>query len=341
MMGASVDPTMLAKGQLFRRRLSTALQAVHQRNEVHITARELKAAISYILFGIHDCQDVHNYPDRGLHIPADYAFDPESPHRQGELLRELTRLDPGLEAHARVDRYIASSAPPATDHGAPRYPGIPLRRARRRAWFEWTDGQIESVSGQPGSLDLKGGHHFTAFRNFPLLSEPEQLRIRDALCRGLSRLESLPDIAFSVPSVAPIRVVPRTPTETAFWIDKPLERFTLEPECFAAPKGLEFLHRHLTLSYRSMDERTEQLTISLELYSLLMDLADGVQILDAFSDDVFANLGVFTQRLAQEDERSLRAWNPADEKNVYDLSIRDVEGRQTLILQRNELPNGE
>jgi hypothetical protein len=67
-----------------------------------------------------------------------------------------------------------------------------------------------------------------------------------------------------------------------------------------------------------------------------MDLADGVQILDAFSDDVFANLGVFTQRLAQEDERSLRAWNPADESDVYCISVKELEGHQTVILQREE-----
>jgi hypothetical protein len=67
-----------------------------------------------------------------------------------------------------------------------------------------------------------------------------------------------------------------------------------------------------------------------------MDLAEGVQILDAFSDDVFANLGVFTQRLAQEDERSLRAWNPADESKVYDVAIKDIEGCQTMVLMREE-----
>jgi hypothetical protein len=71
----------------------------------------------------------------------------------------------------------------------------------------------------------------------------------------------------------------------------------------------------------------------LELYALLMDLADGVQILDAFTDDVFANLGVFTERLAQEHERSMRAWNPANEDAVYAFEIEEQEGRQTIVLR--------
>jgi hypothetical protein len=190
------------------------------------------------------------------------------------------------------------------------------------------------VGGQPTSLGLKGGRRFSEFRDFPLLPEIEQERIRDALCHGLSRLESVPEIAFGTPGVTPIRIVPRTPTETAFWVGKPLDHFKLQPERFTAPKGLETLHRYLLLSYHTSDGRIEQLTISLELYSLLMDLSEGVQILDAFSDDVFANLDVFTERLAQEDERSLRAWNPADESKVYDVSIKDLQGRQGLVLKR-------
>jgi len=341
-MGASADPQHVAQGARFRARLTTALQAVHQRNEVHITARELKAAVSYILFGLYSCEDLHANPALTLHSPSDHVFDPDSDRRQGELLRELVRLDPALEAQARVDRYLSGRGAPDPAHGAVRHRDaegrpLPLRTARRRAWFEWSDHQIEAVGGEPDALRLKDGRCFDQFRRFPLLSPDEQLGIKRELCEGLSRLEALPDIAFSRQGIVPIRIVPRTPTETAFWVNKPLTNFGLEAEQFTAPEGLETLHRHLTLTYRSdKHRRTERLTVSLELYALLMDLADGVQILDAFSDDVFANLGVFTQRLAQEDERALRAWNPADEDRMYDIGIARCEAGQTIVLRPAE-----
>jgi hypothetical protein len=164
----------------------------------------------------------------------------------------------------------------------------------------------------------------------------EQRHICDALCHGLSRLEALPEIALSQKGVMPLRIVPRTPTESAFWVSKPLDRFALEAERFVASPGLETLHRYLTLTYRTADQRVEELMISLELFALLSDLAEGVQILDAFSDDIFANLGVFTQRLAQEDERSLRAWNPADEARIYDIGIEQREAAQAIVLQDAE-----
>uniref|UniRef100_UPI0013D04DF2 hypothetical protein n=1 Tax=Klebsiella pneumoniae TaxID=573 RepID=UPI0013D04DF2 len=86
------------------------------------------------------------------------------------------------------------------------------------------------------------------------------------------------------------------------------------------------LHRFLALRYLPRHGKPEELVIPLELYALLMHLADGVQILDAFSDDIFANLGVFTRRLAQEDERSLRAWNPADGDVVQHLGVETHQG---------------
>jgi hypothetical protein len=237
-----------------------------------------------------------------------------------------------LEAHARIDRYLGGHSAPDPAHGAPRYPEASLASARRRAYLEWSDDQIVGVGGDASALSLNGGRHFADFRDFPLLTADKQYVIRDAICSGLSRLEALPEIALRQEGVVPIRVVPRTPTETAFWVGKPLARFTLEAEQFVAAPGLETLHRYLTLSYRAVDGRTEQLTVSLELFALLMDLAEGVQILDAFSDDVFANLGVFTQRLAQEDERSLHAWNPAADNRVLEIGIQHSEAVQTIVL---------
>ncbi|MDE8653211.1 protein kinase domain-containing protein [Novosphingobium album (ex Liu et al. 2023)] len=337
MMGASGDPHILADGNRLRARLTDALQTVHQRNEIHITARELKAAISYILFGLHACEDLHENPDLEPHDPADHAFNPESPARQGELLRELARLDPALEGHARVDRYLVGRGSPDPAHGARRFRDlvgrpIPLRSARRRAYLGWSADQVQAIGGDGHALTLRDGRRSYEFRRFPLLSGEEQSLIKQRLCDGLSRLEALPDLAYREANRIPIRVVPRTPTETAFWIEKSLDRFSLVAERFQATVGLETLHRYLTLRYTPDHGGMDELRIPLELYSLLMDLADGVQILDAFSDDVFANLGIFTSRLAQEDEQALNAWNPADSEKVHHLGIETRAGRQTILL---------
>ena len=46
-----------------RQRLFDALQAVHLRGETQVTVRELRAALVYILFGVHYCSDYHAIGD--------------------------------------------------------------------------------------------------------------------------------------------------------------------------------------------------------------------------------------------------------------------------------------
>ena len=102
-----------------RQRLFEALQAVHLRGETHITVRELRAALVYILFGVHFCQDYHSESDAPALSYWDRAFSPDSPGRQGEVLRELIRFDPALEAHPQIDRQLLSKPSPDTAKTAP------------------------------------------------------------------------------------------------------------------------------------------------------------------------------------------------------------------------------
>lgn len=81
-----------AIGARARQRLFEALQAVHLRGETHITVRELRAALVYILFGVHSCDDYHGETGEAALPYWDRAFLPDSYGRQGEVLAELPVL---------------------------------------------------------------------------------------------------------------------------------------------------------------------------------------------------------------------------------------------------------
>jgi len=68
-----------------------------------------------------------------------------------------------------------------------------------------------------------------------------------------------------------------------------------------------------------------------ELFHTLLELESGFQLDDTTSDDLFANLAIFTQRLAQEGESSLFAWNPQEEGNFYKVGIDKSLGHQLLV----------
>jgi len=319
-----------------RERLFEALQAVHLRGETHITVRELRAALVYILFGLHFCEDYH----RGLgeeSLPYwDRAFSATSPVRQGEVLGELARFDPGLESHPRIDRYLVAN-PTEQGDGPPRYPDLTVESARRRAFFEWSAEHIQFVSGDPQALGLARGKHLRAFRDLPLSHAEDRMRVCERLCQGIARLEQLPPQALDRKAVVSLRITPRTPTETAFWVEKPLERFRVEADLPPEMEGLERLHRRAFLVYRYRDGREERLRIGAELFHLLLQLAEGYQLGDVSSDDTFAHLSIFVQRLVREDERRLLAWNPSQDERVYEVGItlRETQGsvRQHLVIR--------
>jgi serine/threonine protein kinase len=314
--------------QRARQRLFQALQAVHLRGETHITVRELRAALIYILFGVHFCDDYHRgeFDDQGPPLPYwDRAFAADAPARQGEVLRELARFDPALESHPQIDRYLLSH--PAIDSApsAPRYPDLSLESARRRAFFEWTEADLQQVlrdTGQPAeALDLARGRHLQEFRQVPLIDDARKLaELTRRLCTGISRLEDLPPQALEraeKAGVVPLRITPRTPTETAFWVEKPLASFRLEPVLPPETQGIERLHRQVALVYRYRNGTQERLLLGAELFHLLLELADGYQLGDVSTDDTFAHLSIFVQRLVREDERQLLACNPMDDERLY------------------------
>jgi hypothetical protein len=317
-----------------RLRLFEALQAVHLRGETHVTVRELRAALVYILFGVHYCQDYHS--DSGVRaLPYwDRAFAADSPGRQGEVLKELARFDPSLEAHPQIDRHLLSTAYPESNKTAPQYDHLTLESARRRAFFEWTEEHAEQITGERDALDLARGRHLRLFRNLPLeRNSAEQANLCARLCGGISRLEDLPPQALDRINAVSLRITPRTPTETAFWVEKLLAEFRLEADLPPAA-GVDRLHRQAFLIYRYRNGSQERLRL---------ELSDGYQLGDVSTDDAFANLSIFVQRLVREDEREILAWNPMQDEVIYKVSARmeqaEEGAQQRMVL--TPLPRGE
>ena len=327
------------RGERLRQRLAEALQAVHQRGNVHVTARELRGTLSYMLFGVRFCSELHADPRLDANNPTDrhrigdLAFDPDSPHRQGDLLRELSRLDPALEAHPHLDRWLLGGSAREV-HGAGRaYPGLSLGSARRRAYFEWLPDEIAAVAGSENALGLASGQHLGLFRAASLQLPTENAELCERLCRGMSQLEDLPAVAHQRVGMVPLRIPPRTPTESKFWTEQPLSRFRLEPELpLVRDAALTLLPCRLRLVFQRADGLSETLAMGYELFHTLLRLAEGEQLSEQRSDDLFANLQIFTQRIAQEENRSLLAWSPKEDATVFRLALQPREGGQALAL---------
>ncbi len=315
-----------ATGVQMRTRLADALQACHLRGEIHITARELRAALVFICFGVHDCAELH--ADSELTPPRywDRAFAATAPQRQGNLLAELARFDPALDSHPFLDRLLLKDTP-----HAPHKRSAALASARRHAWFEWDADRYQALQHPADALPLFGGRQLDRFRRMPLMDEAERAALCYELCQGIARLEALPEAAFSANTGLPLRIQPRTPTDSRFWVLKPQARFRLEAPLPRTAAGLETLHTHLKLIYRPASGGEECLTLGLELFHLLLALKDGMQLSGSGQEGIFAHLEIFTQRLAQEDARELYGWHPSAAQQVFRVRVVAQDGRQVLV----------
>ena len=329
-----------------RERLFHALQAVHLRGETHVTVRELRAALVYVLFGVDFCDDYHlgAFHPNAEPLPLPYwdrAFDPLAPGRQGDMLQDLVRLDPALEAHPIIDRRLLRTRTMDAESGTGSA-GAALASARRRAYFEWTPEMIQTHAGDAQALDLAKGRHILRFRNLPI-DEGGRADLCRGLCEGISRLEILPPQALDRAGVVPLRIMPRTPTETDLWIEKRLADFRLEADLPPAQEGLDRLHRQAVLSYRYRDGRPpERLHLGAELFHLLLESGEGYQLGDVSTNDTFVRLYVFIQRLRREDERRVLAWNPMRDDEIFEITVDFVEDshgeRQQMTIR--PLPRG-
>ena len=61
-------------------------------------------------------------------------------------------------------------------------------------------------------------------------------------------------------------------------------------------------------------------------------MSDGYQMGDVSTDDTFAHLSIFVQRLVQEDDHEIFAWNPMQDEAIYKVSA-EIEETQEGVQQ--------
>lgn len=103
-------------GLQIRERLKTLFQIAHLRRRLHITIRDLRSALAYIIAGTLDCDEIHAmYKDsakRSEYLGRFYynaLFESASSDHtsQDRLVRLLSEADPGKTANPRLDAEIA------------------------------------------------------------------------------------------------------------------------------------------------------------------------------------------------------------------------------------------
>ena len=164
------------------------------------------------------------------------------------------------------------------------------------------------------------GRHLADFRSLPWATDTTRSDVCRRLCGGISRLEDLPPRALDRPGVVPLRRDAADADRDRLLGGETARRLPARAGPAAARGGPRAAPPAAALIYRYRDGQEERLDLGAELFHLLLELNDGYQLGDVSSDDAFANLSIFVQRLVQEDARELFAWNPMADEAVYRIA---------------------
>lgn len=277
-----------------RIRLEYLMLLSHLRRQRHTTMRDLRSALSYLITGNASCRQVHATRHDGAStvslVDLSYwrsAFSPLD--SADDLLADLRILDPAHVPQPRLDRYLhfhrsAASVAERTDLFVDHRDLSPqhfdgedawLAAVKRRLYFESPDQHDDPVG--TASVQLPHWSSLLPYRYavdfIDLLNgRGDRARIRECLARGISRSDGIPHGSFE--GSLSVKVDASTEQQLVVLKQFPLDHFTINVEVDRGADVVERIPETVVFAHMSGAPR---LVITLDLFDLLMRLADGLQ----------------------------------------------------------------
>lgn len=347
-------------------RLRELYRLVHLRGQLHVTLRDLRSALAFMLTSGRDCAQIHELYRAGSapEILASFYFNSwlGEPATADRLLRQLGELDVAAVPQPALDRRLAAMGPAAGQammtidqrggydlellaaafarlgqNGDPAMPDAEyLAAARRRFYFESVDDQRARAA-----LPFRAAERFLR-----LLTHPADLPAElPALVTAINRGEGLPDADLVGGNLAlAIRDVPGgTIREYRLF---PPSALTLTAASASTSPYVESEPECLELTAEGPGGHRARLRIRLDLFELLQHQRDGYLPSVAELQGRYLDLVIFKNELSAapyqevilttDGKRAHRIRREADGRLVMTPLARD-----TVLANGERLANGE
>jgi serine/threonine protein kinase len=355
-------------GPAVRERLRTWIEVVHLRRQLHITMRDLRSALSWLLLRDQTCDDIALYFNR-VTRPRDRlkklyytAFAPEAKPVAGQaedrLVRLLRQVEPSEVANPGVDRVLHFNhlegltrlsfeqrstvldeglAEWHTDSGwsAAQKPysvrAIQEKHAflRRVAYFERRDGQW---------MTMLPYHYLEKFRDIIRKGVDDEEGLKGTLARGFSFVEGARHPKLSEQYVC-IRAGQQNKVRIKSFRLFPIQDFRIEVPVFMGGRYLEhipdrilFYHNPKDIGQKVAGAKRAELVVSLDLLELLSQIQEGYIPSPDDQNGIFINLMIFKNALAHLPYDHVLLTR--DDKTFYEI---DQEEFTVLNLRRWQL----
>lgn len=339
-----------ASGPVVRERLRTLFEIVHLRRQLHITMRDMRSALSWLLFRDHTCDDVARLLESrvpledqmGLYYYDAYAADGKPPGGRSDdrLVRLLRQIDPAEVANPAADRALHFQGPAGLpmltfESRAPLVPELlndtdePSQRTtdansslawhamiRRIAFFERRD---------EGWMSMLPYRKLALFREITQSSAGDQGSVKQMLANGISLAEGARNAELARQFVC-LRAGGGVKATMKSFRLFPISDFRLRvPETRGGsfveytPDRILFYHDPQDPNQRVRQARRAEMIVSLDLLELLAQMQDGFSPSPGDIGGYFINLVIFKNALAHLPYR--RVLLTRDDKTFYEVLL--------------------
>lgn len=339
-------------GPTIRNRVKALFEIVHLRRQLHITMRDLRSALSWMLLRDKSCEDVAEMlaadlvPSKELDWYYYNAFSNTSEKLtenrvEDRLVRLLRQIDPAGVSNPEIDRSLyyktldglatltfenrsrrvnerlASWELPSTWNSAQdrerSFEHIERHALLRRiAFFERRDRGWETM------LPYR---HLDDFKAATQYKDHEQTMLMSRIAKGFSFVEGARSSALTEGFVC-IRAGQNTKAKIRSFRLFPLSDFNIQIPPFHASRYLEYTNHHFAFVHAPADDYTKaqkaNLSVSLDLLELLEEINAGYVPSPDDVSGIFINLLTFKNALAHLPYN--RVLLTRDDKRYYELT---------------------
>jgi hypothetical protein len=316
------------KGSVIRQRLKRLFLALHFRRIRHITMRDLRSVLSFILFNKFTCQQLQADLDGNRRVLDRFyynaLFDDQESDRIVQLLAEL---DVAKVSNPKLDSFINFKAPDdpesralyaqseqtvsadlahlselfgnrpegTQDNDPQRHYNARLYHAslKRKLFFEGDDDKLRA-QGLLGWKDLLPYRQFDRFAEFITTGKDTQGKLRSQLTLAISKSERIYNETVARESLCLRSSGPRRSQTKAFYAFPASDFEVMLKDLGEQAEYLEFLPN--CIFYRAIDKSAE-LEIPLDLFEVLCRIEEGYVPTASEIQTFFLNLDMFKRRL--------------------------------------------
>jgi hypothetical protein len=349
------------KGVVVKQRLKELILSIYFKKEKHITMRDIRSLISFIIFNKYTCSQLQSDIDAGENLLDRFyynnSFNKDEMDRMVSILSEVDVADmplPKLENHlyflnpkteiddqlitktesgsnpdlSYLEEYFNNKPEGTSDSDETRkiFADLFLSAMKRKLYFEGNDDYLEeqySIS----HYSFLPYRYFKPFIEFLSTGSDQHNELRNDIVLAISKSEKIYNNEVGKENVCISSNSVKKSTTKAFYGFRAADFEVVLPEVGNQTNYIEYFPDHII--FRHID-KTASLEINIDLFEILMRIKEGYVPTSIEIRTFFLNLEMFKRRILAK--RSTVVFLTEDDTNLYKF---EKAGSGKLVLSKN------